>query len=502
MRTALPLLAVVVLGCAPHGYGDWYPDVRGPRDPYRSSVVDHGSYGPLHADLWYSSFSGDISFRVSESAYVALFVIEPGRGARMLFPRHPGQNAYVYGGLHRLDRYHRVRSGYGSWGAGWFGGRDWGWYDPWGYDRAWGTGLRPGVAYGSSGYGDWRLGGRMGPSYLFLVASKEPLATGRFAGRGYAFGFALSLSPYDVMDRLAEAVVRYPYSSDWTTAMYVVWPRPAAVRYASMPRYRAVVCWDGRTVWIPYGAHPGSYCPPGAPGRDTTRKAQPRDTTGGGGVIAVPVRPWMPPTEPGTPPWPRDRAEGEGPDGAEGGGPDAVEVPGLRRPVTPVTTPVVETGEPRVVDRRGEDGRPSRAEGAGWTRSRSGVAEPPVRRPDPPRAAPAEPRPETRPSRPEPRTRPSRPSPETRPSRPRPEEPSTRPSRPRPQTRPSPRPERPTTRPSRPQPTTRPSRPRPATRPSRPEPTSKPSRPARPSRPSRPDPPPPRRPSKPPPGTP
>lgn len=485
MRAAIfPLATAVALsGCASTSPG-WGDDSYGPGS-WRAGHAGERQGVALHADVWYSAASRDVSFRVSRPAYVAIFQITPGYGTRMLYPQYGGEDNYVREGYHRLGLGWGVRTiGWGSYGGwGGYGGWDvffvglgnlmgWDLY-PQGYNYGNPWGYRYGSSYHYGAYGTYRST----PTYLFLVASSEPLRTDRFLSRAlHSFDFA-SFAPYAVMDRLTDTLVRYPLSADWTTAVYVIWPRQRTY-LASYPSYYRYACWDGRVVHVRVGFYPSNRCRYGPPPQvgDSTGTTPPPDT-GEAGVITIPMQPWMPvagPGQGGTLPWPGDGAVGEGEYGEGPGGTTAV--PGLRLPIGAVEGP----------------GKPAGGQEAEWPDPPEQMDLPTGLKPtvEPPGGIPSAPRPtpvQQRPPQPWSRPSPQRPVKPTPPPRP-----TTRPSLPpRPDAKPSP-PPRPSSRPSPP--------PRPSSRPSpSPRPTSRPSPPPRPS--SRPSPPPrpPNRPSRPPP---
>jgi hypothetical protein len=192
----LPFVAAVALA------GCYHYEAPTPAGPVGAHDTWYGQNVPLQADIWYSEFTGDISFEVSQPAYTSVFLIRPGSGTTMLFPRfREGQN-FFRAGTHRLNSYYTT-GGFG--GVGWRSSIT-SWLDPWrlgvfgssywpyGYGYTpYGFGQYPYSGYGYYGYGGygyygygyygysrWASLAMSRPMYLVLVASTEPLRTDEF----------------------------------------------------------------------------------------------------------------------------------------------------------------------------------------------------------------------------------------------------------------------------------------------------------------------------------
>lgn len=498
-NVVLPLFAAVALA------GCYHYETPAPAGPARAHDTWYGQNEPLQADIWYSEFSGDISFNVSQPAYTAVFLIRPGSGASMVFPRYGDGQNFFRGGTHRVNSYYTGmsaygwRSSYGSWLDPWslgsfgygYGGLNpvYGYGYPYGYSYPYGYGYG-GYGYGGYGYGGYGYDGygyRYGynpwasltfsqPMYLLLVASTEPLRTDQFtAGRRI---MSLRFASYNITqttNAITDDVVLFPEYANWTTATYVVWPRaPSMPVYAMMyPRYI-------RPSVNPFGRDSSTFAAPGPwqPGARLPRvPGMPGDSMGPHIPMIAP-EPGMPvplmPTEPGrvgkpdalkpqvptvpvkpvdgspeSPP-PMRRPGGHAPIDAQ----PRTDVPQVPRKLAPTPPPGRVSAPDRPPEARPTARRPANQRETQPPRA----AEP---RQSTPRAAPA-------PSRPAPSAKPAPSRPEPPPARaPRRAAPKSRPSpRATPRSRPSPR-ATPRSRPTSSRPTSRPA-PRPAPRPSSP----------------------------------
>ena len=229
MRSWLAVAAAATLvACAPAG------------SPRVTAAPDSGT--PLEARL-FPPYYGQVALRLSKPAYVALFEVVPGRGVSLLYPQA---------------------------GAGWQGTTEV-WvpmrYNPqrWMYTTsAASAGYGYGVA-GASGYDAYGVpaGGAAAPRYLFLVASERPLAVDQFQGdvtsmRSYLGHVSYaSYEPYDVMERLAYAILPFASDESWVTDVYVDWgydwgygAGPAAT--SAFASYQRVRCADGSLGYVRY----------------------------------------------------------------------------------------------------------------------------------------------------------------------------------------------------------------------------------------------------------
>lgn len=159
----------------------------------------------------------------NREAHVAMFEIIPGRGATMVYPLVRADAAPSE--AHYVDL--RIQHG-----------RMFYYNDPFGYAN-------------------------FQPRYYYAVASVAPLnlarlqsslgATRRLLGQMYA-----SYRPYDVIDRLTEAVVPMQADEDWATDLFVHWPTPPSPRFLAS---RFVQCANGRVIQVaanyPYYGCPG-----------------------------------------------------------------------------------------------------------------------------------------------------------------------------------------------------------------------------------------------------
>ena len=229
MRSWLAVAAAAtVVACAPAGS----PRVTAAPDPST----------PLEARL-FPPYYGQVALRLSKPAYVALFEVVPGRGVSLLYPQA---------------------------GAGWQGTTEV-WvpmrYNPqrWMYttsaaSAAYGYGVA-----GTSGYEEHGVtaGGLAAPRYLFLVASERPLAVDQFQGdptsmRSYLGHVSYaSYEPYDVMERLAYAILPFASEESWVADVYVDWgydwgygAGPAAT--SAFASYQRVRCADGSLGYARY----------------------------------------------------------------------------------------------------------------------------------------------------------------------------------------------------------------------------------------------------------
>lgn len=223
--------------------------------PMLTTTPDAGT--PLEARVL-PPYYGQVAMHLSKPAYVALFEVVPGAGASLLYPRAGTGFQQVSQSWVPL-RFVPDRWLYAS--------------DPrgMGYGRAshvnrMYAGLDPWQAHSARGAG--------APRYFFLVASEEPLFVEQFqhdaaALRQYlgAARFA-SGDPYDVMERLAYAILPFADKDSWVTDVLVDWgydwwgygAGPAAS--ASMMSMVPVQCANGLVTLAPYASGFGWLQPP------------------------------------------------------------------------------------------------------------------------------------------------------------------------------------------------------------------------------------------------
>lgn len=167
---------------------------------------------------------------VSEPAYVAIFEVVPGVGTSLLYPA-------------RYTRDTPLEGTQFAWESPFVPGR-------WSYQFAGYFGFAP----------------RLEPTYLFMVASREPLELDRIGSSPSALIRLLSyrgftaFHPYRTMDALATAVIPEQDDSGWSTDVLVVWPPlRSSLRSALAPRL-LVRCANGRELYVPID-YPYAGCP-------------------------------------------------------------------------------------------------------------------------------------------------------------------------------------------------------------------------------------------------
>jgi hypothetical protein len=220
MRRRLAAVLVVATACAGRNV---------PTPEALAGTIPDGNY-PVEA--WLSQTrTSDLAFTVNQPAYVAIFYIAPGRGVSMLYPRYD-------------DELDRTAAGFNVPGYRYDPGR---WY------------------FTNTTFS--RLG--EGPSYLYLIASREPLMVERYDRNPGLLRRALGLATfasYDewaVMDELANLVVPPQPDDAWSTDLIVLWPPVPASRHASafdQGFTRFVRCDNGRLLVVPRG-YPYDACP-------------------------------------------------------------------------------------------------------------------------------------------------------------------------------------------------------------------------------------------------
>jgi hypothetical protein len=205
----------------------------------------------LDAQL-FPPYYGQVAVHLTKPAYIALFEVVPGRGVSLLYPRG-GSGFQQTTQLWVPMQYNPQRWLYSSRYAGSSG------YYGYGYGPGYGVQPYGGAysAYRNSGSYYGPSDGYQGPPrYIFLVASEQPLQLGQFQGSGTAIRAYLGAAdyegyyPYDVMERLAYAVLPFSSAESWASDVYVDWgydwgygAGPGQV--AAMASYRTVRCPDG-----------------------------------------------------------------------------------------------------------------------------------------------------------------------------------------------------------------------------------------------------------------
>ena len=276
LRTGLTaLVAVAMAACA-------MPSQKLTASPDSATPLDVVIYPPYY---------GQLSIGLNKPAYLALFEILPGRGVSLLYPRSGSGYSAVKETWVPLA-YSAQRWLYSSYD----------WSDPgagqWsGFDARYSM-VPAAYGYGGRGYNARAL--NQSPRYFFVVASDEPIAIDQFQNdlaslRDY-LGTAqyASLRPYDVMEKLAYALVPYTSDDRWVTDVFVDWGYDWGYGYspatsAALSAYQPVLCSDGSVAfalyYAGYGLVNGLPCTPWQQGQ------------------TQPTAPWLPgqPGQPGTP---------------------------------------------------------------------------------------------------------------------------------------------------------------------------------------------------------
>jgi hypothetical protein len=198
--------------------------------PEALAGVPEGEY-PLEAWLSYQRVS-DLAFTVNQPAHVAIFHIAPGRGVSMLYPTY-------------RDELDRTDPGYNVPGYRYDSGR---WY------------------FLNSSF--TRLASS--PTYLLLVASREPLRVSEYERHPGMLRRALgpntfaSYDEWDVIDELTQLIVPPQPDDAWSTDLVVLWPGMRAnSMYAANDYFgsgQLVRCDNGRIIMVPE-SYPYGGCP-------------------------------------------------------------------------------------------------------------------------------------------------------------------------------------------------------------------------------------------------
>lgn len=229
-------------------------------------------------------YNGQVAFSVNKAAHVALFEIVPGRGVSLLYPTAGSGFTQV--------RENWVPMQYSA--QRWLYASD-RWIDPavgqWsGFDYGYGMGYAPMSARGMTR--------TSAPRYLFLVASEEPIEVGQFqqnlAGLRQFLGPQQysSYQPYELMEKLAYALVPYAADERWVTDVFVDWGYDWGYGYtpgtsAAMASWQTIRCADGSygmARWVPGWGYDAMTCAPWVngqqsptPGDSTSVPGQPTD---------------------------------------------------------------------------------------------------------------------------------------------------------------------------------------------------------------------------------
>jgi hypothetical protein len=185
------------------------------------------------------------------------------------------------------------------------------------------------------------------PIYVLLLAAERPLEIDDFRFDGtapWALGLAYSFSPWTAARSLARRIVPRPESTEWTSAMHVIWPEPVHDPLRPRPRFITVQCGNGVVLTVPVEAVVMGVvrCPePARPPSDSAgpRKAKPRVTD------SIPARPL-----------PRPITRPAGPKAGDGAGEEAAP----RRPQgtrTGVGLPITRKDPPGSGEPSGKGGR-------------------------------------------------------------------------------------------------------------------------------------------------
>ncbi len=241
--------------------------------PEALAGVPEGDYS-LEAWLSYQRVT-DLAFTVNQPAYVAIFHIAPGRGVSMLYPTY-------------RDELDRTDPGYNVPGYRYDSGR---WY----FLNASFTRLAA------------------SPTYLLLVASREPLRVSEYERHPGLLRRALgpntfaSYDEWDVIDELTQLIVPPQPDDAWSTDLIVLWPGMRAnTLYAANDYFASrqlVRCDNGRIIMVPesypyggcpffstYQPLPSSPIPQPQPPSDTTDTPEP-GTPGEKPVVPNPIGP-------------------------------------------------------------------------------------------------------------------------------------------------------------------------------------------------------------------
>ncbi len=169
-----------------------------------------------------------LRYVLSEPAYIAVFVVVPGSGVRLLYPE-VDQSRLQYAGYHSEPL---------------FGAH----FD----DDIYNVVLGPGTG---------------GPSYLYIVASRYPLDVGRFVHRPsrlattVGYKSARSFNPDVAMDALLNRVVSLGGSDSWDADVYMLWvDQPRFYANGSVWGFQDIYCASGFVMRVP-AFYPFRGCP-------------------------------------------------------------------------------------------------------------------------------------------------------------------------------------------------------------------------------------------------
>ncbi len=168
-----------------------------------------------------------LRFLLSEPAYVAAFMVYPGAGVQLIYPEI-GKEQQLYGGFN----------------------------------------AEPLITLGFDADAvNAVLGPRgMGPSYLYVVASRRPLDIGRYVHRPLMLNVAIgnvqahSFYPDVAIDALLEHVVSLGDETSWDTDVYMIWPMGDGFQLQNPVALRRLACADGSSMTVPFD-YPFAGCP-------------------------------------------------------------------------------------------------------------------------------------------------------------------------------------------------------------------------------------------------
>lgn len=219
------------------------------------------SVAPLEARI-FPPYYGQVAFSVNKPAYTALFEIVPGSGVSMLYPTAGSGFTQVRENWvplqYSAQRWLYASNRFGDPAPGQWSGF------AYGYGMGYGTAGGRGMTYSST------------PRYLFLIASEEPIEVSQFQHKLAAVRQYLgpnqysSYQPYDVMERLAYAMVPYADDDRWVTDVFVDWGYDWG--YGATPgtsvassSWQAIRCADGTVGmanWVPGWGYTAMTCAP------------------------------------------------------------------------------------------------------------------------------------------------------------------------------------------------------------------------------------------------
>ncbi len=248
--------------------------------PQPRLTASPSSMVPLEASI-FPPYYGQVPFRVNKPAHVALFEILPGRGVSLLYPTSGSGFTQVAENWvplqYSAQRWLYASNSLSDPGAGQWSGFDYGY----------------GMGYGPVGMRG--MSRTSAPRYLFLVASEQPIEISQFQHNLASMRQFLganqysSYQPYNIMEKLAYAVVPYANDDLWVTDVFVDWGYDWGYGYtpgtsASSATWVTMRCADGSVGmarYIPGWGYDMMSCAPWAssqqnptPGDTATRPGQ------------------------------------------------------------------------------------------------------------------------------------------------------------------------------------------------------------------------------------